>query len=589
MEPSTGRTIAYTGNNAYDNTTNIYGNVHGDVHFPGASGQPGPYQCLRDLRVTDPRQDRARIEQEKDSLLKDCYAWVLEDPDFQRWRTQDDSHMLWIKGDPGKGKTMMTMGLIDELSRMDSEKQSSNMFSNMLTKLGLGSNPGRCLMAYFFCQNTRPELNNATSVLRGLIFLLVTEREELMRHVQKRYEAVGKQLFEGPNAIFALRGILSDILNDPSLPTTYLLVDALDECVYGLKDLLHIITDNKIMPGSRVKWLVTSRNIPEIERFLYSNTIGFKINLELNASHVSKAITAFINFKVDRLAGIQKYNIKTREEVQQQLYDKAEGTFLWVWLVCKELEGVPLYRTQFVLKELPPGLNPLYDRMMKHILAQKDADTVQFCKDILRSITLAYRPLHIKELAITADLPNKLFKEVQEVIDMVGHCGSFLTFQGSTVSFVHLSAKDYFLNGPGLHVFDGTVIQEHQRIASRLLDAIHIMLQRDICNFQNPGIRIQEAKSHIDTSVIPQIAYACEYWIDHLQTYVESNEDFLVDNGRVHTFLSEDILHWLEAMSFIQRMPEAVVLIRTLHSMFNVSSGSVFKEIIELLSIRRNL
>jgi hypothetical protein len=40
--------------------------------------------CLRDLRITDPRDDKERIKESKDRLLKDCYAWILEKPEFRR-------------------------------------------------------------------------------------------------------------------------------------------------------------------------------------------------------------------------------------------------------------------------------------------------------------------------------------------------------------------------------------------------------------------------------------------------------------------------------------------------------------------------
>jgi hypothetical protein len=40
-------------------------------------------QCLQDLWVTDPDDDIDRIESAKDTLLKDCYAWILKDQDFQ--------------------------------------------------------------------------------------------------------------------------------------------------------------------------------------------------------------------------------------------------------------------------------------------------------------------------------------------------------------------------------------------------------------------------------------------------------------------------------------------------------------------------
>jgi hypothetical protein len=90
-------TTTYTGNRADGDSTNIYGNVYGDVHFPGRpreAGEPSPHQCLRDLRVTDPREDRARIEGDKDRLLRDCYTWILDEASFQRWKTQDESRLL---------------------------------------------------------------------------------------------------------------------------------------------------------------------------------------------------------------------------------------------------------------------------------------------------------------------------------------------------------------------------------------------------------------------------------------------------------------------------------------------------------------
>ncbi|KAF1828257.1 hypothetical protein BDW02DRAFT_603580, partial [Decorospora gaudefroyi] len=524
-----GGTTTYSGNRADGDSTNIYGNVYGNVHFPEKpreAGEPSPHECLRDLRMTDPREDRARIEGDKDRLLRDCYAWILDDVSFQRWRTQDESRLLWIKGDPGKGKTMMTMGVVAELSQGHKTRLSSRTIVKVFAKLKLGSQS--CLVTYFFCQSTRPELNNAVSVLRGLIYLLVAQRQDTMRHVQKRYRTVGKQLFEGPNAIYALRGVLSDMLNDASLPPMYLLVDALDECTSGLSELLQIITDASFGRRSRVKWLVTSRNIPAIERHLQPDSRG----------------------------------------VKQQLRDKAEGTFLWVSLVCKELESVPLYRTRAVLQALPPGLDPLYERMMAQIVAQ-DARTAGYCRDILQSITLAFRPLQLEELPVAAGLPRDQFGNVQAVADLVGRCGSFLTVREGVVSFIHLSAKDFFTLGNGRQVFDSPLGEEQGRITYRLLDAMDSMLRRDMCNLQKPGVRIQEATVRVGGSCLPQMAYACEYWVEHLQEGGHACTDMLADGGRVLRFFQKHLLHWLEAMSLLQKMPEVILALQKLEATLN--------------------
>jgi hypothetical protein len=552
---------AYGGNNQYGNR--IY---NGDVNnYVGEAGEPSSYQCLRDLRVTDPCEDRARIEGDKDTLLRDCYAWILDDSNFQQWRAQDASRLLWIKGDPGKGKTMMTMGVIAELSPARKER---SWLETIMAMLNVG--PGPSLLAYFFCQSTQPGLNNALSVLRGLVYMLVTQSGDLLRYVQEKYKTAGKQLFEGPNAIYAMGGILSDILNDASLPPTYLLVDALDECTSGLSELLHIITDASVGRRSKVKWLVTSRNIPEIEGQLQPDVAGIKVSLEVSASHVSRAVAAFVEYKVERLATVKKYDRGLQAEVQHQLRDKAEGTFLWVSLVCKELESVPLYRTQEVLQELPPGLDPLYERMMAQIVTQ-DARTVGYCKDVLQSITLALRPLQLEELAATAGLPRDRFSDVQAVADLVSRCGSFLTVREDIISFVHLSAKDFFTLGNGRQVFDGTAAEEQGRITHRLLDTMDSTLRRDMCSLQKPGVHIQEAIARIQGSCLPQMAYACEYWVEHVQAGGHACRDVVADEGKVHRFFQKHLLHWLEAMSLLQKMPEAISALQKLEATLNVS------------------
>ena len=82
MQSSVDHSTTYSGNRADGNSTNIFGNVYGDVRFPGGPDGSASQQCLRDLRVTDPREDKIRIEQGKDRLLRDCYAWILNDPSF---------------------------------------------------------------------------------------------------------------------------------------------------------------------------------------------------------------------------------------------------------------------------------------------------------------------------------------------------------------------------------------------------------------------------------------------------------------------------------------------------------------------------
>ncbi|KAJ5824656.1 hypothetical protein N7447_006996 [Penicillium robsamsonii] len=55
------------------------------------------------------------------------------------------------------------------------------------------------------------------------------------------YDKARKVLLEDIHAWNALLGILTDILKDPTLQSTYYFIDALDECAAGLPSLLDLI------------------------------------------------------------------------------------------------------------------------------------------------------------------------------------------------------------------------------------------------------------------------------------------------------------------------------------------------------------
>jgi hypothetical protein len=274
-------------------------------------------RCVRDVRHTNPRDDKKRIEDTKGGLLAESYRWVLGNTIFQQWQRDPHSRLLLMKGDPGKGKTMLLCGIIDELHR---------------------SMPITTLLSYFFCQATDSRINSPTAVLRGLLYMLVVQQPSLISHVRKKHDHAGKSLFEDANAWVALTDIFVDVLRDPSLRTIYLIIDALDGGSTDLPKLLDFVAKQSSM-SARVKWIVSSRNWPDIEARLERIGHKVKLSLELNAKSVAAAVAVFIQRKVDQLVQEKQYKAETRDAVLQHLRANANDTFLWVALVCQDLKG----------------------------------------------------------------------------------------------------------------------------------------------------------------------------------------------------------------------------------------------------------
>jgi hypothetical protein len=88
------------------------------------------------------------------------------------------------------------------------------------------------------------------------------------------------------------------------------------------------------------------------------------------------------------------------------LMAKTNSTFLWVALACKQLLQVSRRKTLSTLETLPPGLEGLYTRMMEQVLRVEDEEDRDFSLQILRSVSLTFRPLSMEEVMITAGLPT---------------------------------------------------------------------------------------------------------------------------------------------------------------------------------------
>ncbi|KAK1783508.1 NACHT domain-containing protein [Copromyces sp. CBS 386.78] len=531
-------------------------------------------QCLKHLRLTDPRDDKVRIERTKGGLLQDSYRWVLNNADFQQWRDDLQHRLLWIKGDPGKGKTMLLCGIINELDQ------------------GNTANARYCNVAYFFCQATDSRINNATAVLRGLIYVLIEQQPCVLPHVRKKYDHTDENLFIDANAWDALSEIFTDILQDPSLRTTYLVIDALDECVEDRSQLLDLIAQQS-SKSSRVKWIVSSRNSPQIEEQLEIATANLKVSLELNAESVAAAVNAFILYKVNQLEGLKKYNLTTKKVVQDYLRSNAQDTFLWVALVCLALAGpeVKKWNTEEILRKFPPGLDALYARMKQDISLSYHSD---LCKRVLAVAAIVRRPISVQELTTLVEMPNIICDDLESLEEIIRLCGSFLTIRERTIYFVHQSAKDFLLG----NAFDKAGNQASQEafswifpsgkedvnytIFSRSLKAMSIVLRRDMYDLSAPGFPSDKVQVP-DPDPLATVRYSCVYWVDHLCDSASgtNTKRHLLWDEAIYTFLKTKYLYWLEALSLLQAMSEGVIAIRQLEGLLGGNNLSQLSKLVQ--------
>ncbi|KAI9150446.1 WD40 repeat-like protein [Paramyrothecium foliicola] len=480
-------------------------------------------RCLQDLQWDDPDLDRSRIESTKGGIFKEAIRWILEDTDFQHWRHDSSKRVLWIKGGPGKGKTMLSIGITQLL------EEPTPAGKNRL------ANPS----SFFFCQNSDQRINNASAVLKGLMYRLLVDRHELYHYLKEDYDRGGKQLFQGDHQFQALSRVFKKMVCHADFKHVVLVVDGLDECETGLEDLLDLINNTVANVAYRVKWLVTSRNRDDIEQKLALVDLKSRISLELNASHVTTAVHDYIK---ERVAGIHSLREEPmlRKEVEAKLLQKSDGTFLWVALVLGQIRGILNGEILAFIDKTPSGLMSLYSGMMHQI---EESYRPQ-CHEILIIANLAYRPLSLQELRVLPNLEQLSLGDLERIINK---CGSFLTVVGRRVYLAHSSVRDYLTKNSGNgNLLFAELAKAHHSIVIRSLKAMSKVLHRNMLDLE---VDAWPDRWTPLPETLEAVKYSCIYWIQHCSSMSSFSNDI---QNQITYFLRKRLLYWLEAIGLLQ-------------------------------------
>ena len=115
-----------------------------------------------------------------------------------------------------------------------------------------------------------------------------------------------------------------------------------------------------------------------------------------------------------------------------------------------------------------------------------------------------------------------------------------------------ISSRDFLLDKKRCEIqTSGWTKQAHQTLAANCMRLMSDSLKQDICDLDTPGALVTDIESsQVEQCLPPGVQDACIYWVQHLQ---RSNAQ-MSDNDRVHQFLREHLLHWLEALSLMRNL-----------------------------------
>jgi WD40 repeat protein len=316
----------------------------------------------------------------------------------------------------------------------------------------------------------------------------------------------------------------------------YWVIDGVDEAdspgsAIKLLSELHLTT----IP---LRVLIVSRKTHETSSAFQK--LGKQVHMETISTEGNRDdFRSYIDHEMD-VAGEDSY----KEEVAAQLLQRAGGNFLWVHLAVQKINNCHTKAAvEDALKDLPPGMEALYDRMAVSVQTQSTAHDWRLGQSILGWATCAQRLLSVEELSDA--LGNDGVLEIHRTIGDL--CGGFVIVdKEGKVAMIHETAREYLMLGG----------DRHRPFVIDLRSTNDKLFKRCMLRLMDPTLRsqINQPPALLD--------YATSAWFIHLSLGSATQSDIL---DTVVKFLrGHYVLTWMHVAARRKKLRALVVASRYL-------------------------
>lgn len=441
--------------------------------------------------------------------------WILSHEAFTGWLedTHRTSRVLWIHGNAASGKSVLSSFVIDHL-----------------VQLGLPCH-------YFFIRFMDQKKRALSMILRSLACQLAHSTPayaDKLRLLEAAATDLGTADFRNIWQWLYKQSLFQLDIDYP----LYWVIDGVDEAdspgsAIKLLSELHLTT----IP---LRVLIVSRKTHEISSAFQK--LGKQVHMETVRTEGNRDdFRSYIDHEMD-VAGEDSY----REEVAAQLLERARGNFLWVHLAVQKINNCHTKpAVEDALKDLPPGMEALYDRMAVSVQTQPTTNDQRLGQSILGWATCAQRLLSVEELSDA--LSNDGLLEIHRTIGDL--CGGFVVVdKEGKVAMIHETAREYLMRGGGR---DRPFVIDRRSTNDKLF-------RRCILRLTDPTLR-----SQINRNQPPALLdYATSAWFIHLSLGPATHPDIL---DTVVKFLrGPHVLTWMHVAARRKELRALVVASRYL-------------------------
>jgi hypothetical protein len=510
-----------------------------DAPFNSYAKQHEPV-CLADTRV---------------DLLREIHSWA---------DGQDERCIFWLSGLAGTGKSTIAR----TVARRYHDKQR--------------------LAASFFFSRGGGDVGHAgrfvTSIAVQLALNVPASQQHISDAVAERRDIVSQSLRDQWRHL-VLRPLSKLHEHEPYM----VVVDALDECDNdnNTRIIVQLLAEAQSLTGARLRVFMTSRPHEPIE-VPHTEHQDFALH-RVSPLVVNNDIRLFLEHELR--SATQKHRLGTDwpgAQVIAQLVESASRLFIWAATACRFIKNGGVRRVindrlQTILRSSGPmsgpeeHLNEIYITVLTSsipttLTKEEKEQFYDRAKYVIGSLVVLLSPL--PALSLGRLLPFVDLVTEDDVEDHLQGLHAILDIPESPdepVRLHHPSFRDFLLDRDRCRDANFWVEKKgiHEKLARCCCELMTAPsgLRQDMCNLLYPGVlRTEIDEETINRNLLPELQYACRYWVDHLERSGCSIEDGDV----THRFLETHLLHWLEAMSLINETSLCVRLVARLQGLAKV-------------------
>ena len=374
----------------------------------------------------------------------------------------------------------------------------------------------------------------------------------------------------------------------PSLSYIFV-VDALDECEGegNIRAIIQLLAEAQSLKKVQLRVFLTSR--PEVPiRYGFHPTSGVEheefILHNISPPIIDHDIQVFLKHNLELIGEECSLNADwTSGQIIERLIQKASGLFIWAATACRFIRdgkqfGIARLNTILEPSNLDSAipsekhLDEIYVTVLKQCIKPSFSEIEKerlylMLRQVLGSMAVLFAPLSANSLCRL--LPNITKEEINHTLEDLHAILDVPKDQTQPLRLHHPSFRDFLIEETRCSDSNFWVDAEHahKRLADSSIQLMTKSLKQNICGLSGHGMWAINSNSQVQQCLPQEVQYACLYWIQHLQR----SGCQLRDDDQVHQFLKKHVLHWLEALGWMQKISEGIHAIISLESTVVVS------------------